>query len=445
MGDRFDFKRMRITETGGIYVRTFPAAGQITIDSNISQKPGLFANSIFVQSLLPKDHTVFIQKDGYYDYFKTLPVVEKEVTKLENVLLIKKSIEFKSLVDKVDYFSIAPNNQSFITFTTGAKSTTLNYSSLSSSNLPQTLSFAQLGKILSVKWSGDSNKALISALGGPASGWETFYYLFDNASQSQAAVKKPTVARIASLDKTTQQISFNPQDSQQIFFIKNKNLYSLKNNKTTPIITGLLSYKISGNNITWLSSNGMLSSSDMSGKLISALTEKNITTETHSTSSGQAYQIFNFSGKIFLSRLGRDPAAAGQSDSALSLLNQNTKKLEDITPPLINYKILDSLDENKNLNLIFWNSEKIYLYSFKDKKFTELFSGSSVNNCQWINNNYIIFTQDDKIIISEIDYRGNINAITLPQTAPKIYFNQQDGKLYILKANSLLSSDKITP
>jgi hypothetical protein len=425
MGDRFDFKRMRITKTGGIYVRTFPAAGEITIDSNISQKPGLFANSIFVQSLLPKDHTVFIQKDGYYDYFKTLPVVEKQVTKLENVLLIKKSIEFKNLVDKVDYFSIAPNNQNVIALISGTKSTTLNYFSLNSGNPPQTVSFPQPGKILSFKWSGDSNKALIEIENYN----NIFYYLFNNASQNQTTVKKPTVVRVVSLDKTTQQISFNPQDSTQIFYIKNKNLYSLKNNTTTPVITGLLSYKISGNNITWLSSNGLLSSSDISGKLISALMEKNIKIE-----AGQTYQIFNFSGKIFL-----------QSGSALAFLNQDTKKMEDITPPIINYKILDSLDENKNLNLIFWKSEKIYLYSFKDKKFTMLFSGSQVSNCQWINNNYIIFTQDDKIIISEIDYRGNINTITLPQTASKIYFNQQDGKLYVLTDNSLLVSDKITP
>ena len=62
---------MKIVATGGIYVQTSPAADKITIDSKISDKPGLFSNgSIFVQSLLPKDHTVSIKKSGYYDYFK---------------------------------------------------------------------------------------------------------------------------------------------------------------------------------------------------------------------------------------------------------------------------------------------------------------------------------------------------------------------------------------
>ena len=39
-GYRFDFEKRKIVVIGGIYVRTFPAADKITIDSNISEKPG---------------------------------------------------------------------------------------------------------------------------------------------------------------------------------------------------------------------------------------------------------------------------------------------------------------------------------------------------------------------------------------------------------------------
>lgn len=95
MGYRLDFEKMKITSTGGIYVKTFPTAEQIIIDSKIIEKPGIFSNSIFVQSLLPNNHTILVEKNGYYNYFKTLPVQEKQVTKLENVLLIKKNISLK--------------------------------------------------------------------------------------------------------------------------------------------------------------------------------------------------------------------------------------------------------------------------------------------------------------------------------------------------------------
>jgi hypothetical protein len=435
MGERFDFKKMRIVATGGIYARFFPAADLITIDSKISQKPGFLAQvqgqgSVFVQSLLPQEHTISITKDGYYDYFKTLPVREKEVTKLENVLLIKKSILFPSLSSEIDFFSLATNNQNIITLTNNTKNITLKYSPVSGNNPVQTLTITQIGKIIGVKWSNDSSKALIEIQGYS----NTFYYLFDSTT------KEATVARLTYLDKTAQQISFNPNNSKEIFFIKNKILYLAKDNKTTSIIKNPITYKFSGNNIVWLSTDGLLYSADTAGKSVDQLTEKKAV-----VSLTQNYQIFVLPEKMLL-----------QADNSLFIVNQDTKILEDITPPLTNYSIIASQDENKNLNLVLWSNEKIYLYSFSDtligsaKKFNKLFSGSNIKNCQWLNNSYIIFTEGDKIVISEIDYRGNINAITLPQTEniksdPKIYFNQQDGKLYILTDNNLLVSDKITP
>jgi len=422
MGYRFDFEKMKITATGGIYVRTFPSADKITIDSKISQKPGFLAQvqgqgSIFVQSLLPdENHTVLVQKNNYYDYYKTIPVRESEVTKLENIILFKKDIEFSDLYNKIDYFSIAKNNQNLITATINQNNITFSYYSLNAKTAIQTFSINQTGKISEIKWSDDSSKTLIKINNGS-------YYLFD------VLQKKISIPKISYLDINSQQISFDPQDSKKIFFVKNKTLYSAVNNKTSIIIKNLVAYKISGNTITWLSTDGFLYNSDISGKQISQLIDKKITIRIE-----QNYQIFNFSGKTFL-----------QESDSLFLLNQDKKTLEDMKVPETNYKILDSLDENKNLNLIYWNNSEIYLYSFSKLRYQKLFSGSAINYCQWLNNNYIIFTEKDKTIISEIDYRGNINTITLPQTASKIDFNQQNGKIYLLTNNALLSSDKITP
>ena len=432
MGYRFDFEKMKVVATGGIYVRTFPAAGQIIIDSNISEKPGLFANSIFVQSLLPKNHTVSIKKDGYYDYFKTLPVQENQVTKIENVFLIKKLITFSDVSDKIDYFSISPNNQSIITASTDGKNTVLNYFSISNPQQKKTFSIAQTGNISDIKWTNDSSSALIEMKGVN----NDFYYFFDSNAQ------KPTATRLSYLDKNSQQISFSPQDSQIIYYIKDKKLYSAKGNSALPIINNVISFKISGSDITWLSSKGTLYDSDLSGKLIAEITSKDFAVDGQKT-----YDILFILQNTFL-----------KENNTLFKLNQNTKIFEKFDVPLTDYKIITSSD---NKNLIFWSSEKIYLYSLAGPegypKFNELFSGSQINDCQWLNNDYIIFTAGDKIIISEIDYRGNINAITFPEELnvgsdktlktqkPQIFFVPQDGKLYVLTQNTLLSSEKITP
>jgi len=416
MGYRYDFEKMKVVATGGIYVRTFPTAEQISIDNNAPEKPGMFANSIFVQSLLPKEHTVLIKKTGYYDYYKTLPVQENLASKLENVLLFKKDIAFSDIGEKIDYFSIAPNNQNIITATAGPKGTTFNYFSLNSTGPKKTFLIAQAGQVSDIKWSDNSNSALIEI----ETSINTFYFLFDST------LATPSATRLSYLDKNVTQISFNTQNALALFFIKNNTLYSAKGNSALPEINNIISYKTSGENILWLSTKGALYSSDFSGKLLAELTKENI-----AINKEQNYQINTTSGKTFV-----------QTENSTLLLNPDKKILESFEAPIANYKVISSPD---NKNLIYWNSEKIYLYITADKIFEQIFSGNAITACQWFNNDYIVFISGEKVIISEIDYRGNINSIVLPKTATSIFFNTQENKLYMLNQETLLVSEKLVP
>ncbi len=344
MGNRFDFKKMKITATGGIYVRTFPAAEQITIDSKILQKPGIFSNSIFVQSLLPNDHTVLVEKSGYYDYSKTIPVLEKEVTKLENVLLIKKDIQFEIITDKTQ----------------------------------------------------------------------------------------------------------SPFTNQEKFIIKNNNLYysNIKENselsvleKSTPVIKKIVAFSLQNNNIIWIKTDGFLYKSDLEN--LSADPVK-IALTPIKINKTNFYKIINYNKDIFVNDNGN-----------LFILNAKTNNLDNFYSPVADEKISPD-----GKNIIYYNGNNIYISLLSDltiPKNTLYKSSEKINDCLWLNNSYIIFTAGNKITISEIDYRGNINSITLPQTisispdktieikSPKIFFNQQEGKLYILTNNILLVSEKITP
>ena len=428
MGYRFDFEKREVVETGGIYVRTFPTAEQVIINSKIIAKPGIFSNAIFVQSLLPKNHTVFVKKDGYYDYFKTLLVQEKTVTKLENVTLFKKSLAFNLISDGIDYFSIAPNNQNIITASFTAKAVTLNYFNLNKTDELQKISIGTIGKISEIKWSEDSSTALIKI----QNSGDIFYYFFDLAKQ------KPTVTRLPYLDKNSQQINFNPRDAHEILYEENGTLYSLKNNIPKAVIKNLIAYTISGNKILWLSVSGTLFESDPAGRLILTLTDKDL-----AISKNIDYEITVVSEKIFL--LG---------NSSVLLFNPAIKMFESLGTPAGDYKILNSPDSK---NLILWNGDEVYVYSYLDKSYGKLYSGFEIINFQWLNNDYIVFTSGDKIIISEIDYRGNINAVILPEALiiddvknintinPQTFYIQHSGKLYILSDGFLSVSEKITP
>jgi len=426
MGYRVDFINMKILATGGIYVRSYPQANQIIIDSKIEGKPGMFLNAFFVQDLLPKSHTVLVKKTGYFDYQKNILVTENQVTKIEDILLIKQDIIFNSLGEKIDYFSISPDNKNVLITAPATKSIGFEYFALSNPSTKKDYSLMiQDAKILDVEWSEDSSMALIKVQKLST----ISYYIFNVSKTIQQSLP------LAYLDKNSQQISFNPKDLTQLFYIENNTLYSLKNDKVTTIIKNIITYKIFNGEILWLSSDGFLFQSDISGKLIQKIISEKM-------AQNKNYKILIISGKTFI-----------KENNNLYILNEETKTFDNFDSPISNYEILLSPDSK---NLIFSNSSEIYLYSFEVKKYEKIFSGSNITDCQWLNNDYIIFTAGGKIEISEIDYRGNINIIFLPDSLSlaenksiknnpsQMFFNQQDGKIYILTENQLIYSEKIT-
>ncbi len=367
IGYRFDFEKMRITSTGGIYVRTYPAPEQVIIDSKIIEKPGIFSSATFTQSLLPANHTILAQKAGYYDYFKTIPVLEKEVTKLENIILFKKNIEFEMVENTVE--SPFADNERFV---------------LKNSNL---------------------------------------YYsnILKNVGISEAQ-------------------------------------------KLIPVIKKISAFSIQNNNIIWLGTDGFLYKSNLSD--LSAEPIKLVLNPIKILKTG-TYKIITDNNNIFVNDNG-----------SLLTLNSQTNELEDFYSPATDIKISPD-----GKNIIYYNENNIYVSPLPIILTVEsnllYATPAKITNIVWLNNNYIIFADENNIIISEIDYRGNINTVTLPQAVivtkiptsdaqksatttqvssvsepqeieiniknPQIYFDQQTNKLYILTGENLLLSEKIIP
>lgn len=355
MGYRFDFEKMRIIKTGGIYVRTFPSFEEVLVDSKIFGKSKLFSNDILFQSLLPGEHNVLIKKENYYDYYKNIEVEEGLVTKLEEVNLFKKNITYTTL----------PTNN-------------------------------------------------------------------DNETAT-------------------------PFNKEEKFIIKNNNLYYsnakeninlTKTQKTVPVLKKILNFTTQNNNIIWLNTDGFLYSSDQSNLLAepTKLTENPI-----KIVKGGLYKIVLDNQNIFINNNGK-----------LLILNKETKILEDFFAKTSGAKI------SPNSKIIaHWNNGNLYVSNIIKQPTAYLLFQSElkITDLFWINNYYVAFTAGDKIMISEIDYRGNVNVIELPQTAiipanpdevnskeqtitiksPRIYYNSQENKLYILTGKTLLISEKLIP
>jgi archaellum component FlaF (FlaF/FlaG flagellin family) len=352
MGYRCYLNNLRITDTGGIYIRTFPSAETLIISSKITEKPRFFTNSVFVQSLLPDEHNVLIKKEGYHDYYKNIIVKEERVTKLEDVILFKNNIQYNLAAKTTE--SPFETKEEFI---------------LEDNNL---------------------------------------YYV----------------------------------ESPEIFDLSEKQ-------KSTPILEDVVAFTKQNGNLIWLGVDGILYKANIDSLEDS---QANISEEIIYASKDNSYKIIADNKNVLIN-----------SNSNLKLLDLEEKYFKQVSNNVVDAKISPNGE-----NIVFHNGKEVFMYNVvlaeNQIQRINLIYGSDkkIKNCVWLNNHYIILVTGDNIVISEIDYRGNINAITLPHTAvildnetlktktieikdPQIYFNRQKDKLYVLTDETLLITEKLTP
>ena len=179
----------------------------------------------------------------------------------------------------------------------------------------------------------------------------------------------------------------SPFSKKEKFIIKNNNLYDNASSKPALLIKNVTLFDIFQNSIYWVSKDNALYQSDLSGK--------------------NPTQIFD------------------------SFYN-----------PIKNIKI--SPDGQK---VLYYNDYEIMYSWLGDKSFKKIFLNrfsDKIGDAFWLNNDYVIFTLVGKIKISESDNINEINIVELPQTADKIYFSQQNKKLYIQTRKETLVSEQLT-
>ncbi len=426
LGYRFDFINHEIISTGGIYVKAIPTGAEISIDTQPSERTTYFNPSIFVQNLVHGNHSVSIKKDAYISYQKTLPVKDSEVTKLEEVILFKESPAFSLAKNNVDYFSLAPDQITLLTAI--ITKNTIEFEVGAQNNRPaKTYSLAAVhGKIASITWSNDSKKALVTLSGS--------YFLLDILADTLAITPLPAL-------KQVRQVSFNPDNSTELFFIKDKNLYSSL--AAAPLVKNIATYATTGNNLVVFSYDGFLYQTTLLG-----VTSTKLTNQAFTIQKTANYSLVVLDDMVFLK----------QGDSTFSLDRANNMFVP-FFEQVQGLKL--SPDQEK---ITFFTPHEIFYTILKEPVAGKISLGNvtaTISEVHWFNNDYVIFTAEDSVIISEIDARGNVNVAPLPKTIsvidttgttlnieiknPTIFFSDRDKKVYLLTERTLVISEKLVP
>ena len=88
-GWRFDFNTLKIVKTGGIYIKTSVTEAKVYVnDKYYKSTGGLLNHTILISGLAPKQYGIFIYKDGYFPWNKTIEVKNGLVTELSHIILL---------------------------------------------------------------------------------------------------------------------------------------------------------------------------------------------------------------------------------------------------------------------------------------------------------------------------------------------------------------------
>lgn len=96
-GWRFNFETLRIVKTGGFFVKTTVSGAKIYInDEYMGSTGGILNYTKLINNLTPKNYNLFIYKEGYYPWNKSVQIKNGLVTELLYINLLP--LELKRVV-----------------------------------------------------------------------------------------------------------------------------------------------------------------------------------------------------------------------------------------------------------------------------------------------------------------------------------------------------------
>ena len=470
LGWRFDWEKREITQPGIFYFKVFPKNAKIYIDNKFKKKTDFFFGSALIEDLLPKKYDVKIEKQGFYSWEKNLEIKERQVTDAKNIILIPKNIKFSNISNNIENIYSSPDGKKIILEEIikdnkqkktiqkkwslklfepdkNLKSQLINENDILSA-IQKKLGNKKVknAQLVDLKISSNSKTILLEI-----SFQENLkYYLLEINEIPPALIplnfsdiirKKQSI--INKIIQNIEEIYFDPKSPSKFFILssiisedkpgeetKILSKIDIKNKKIIPVLSDIVACSIYNNAIYYLNKSGFIFKTDFSfqnKEKLNIIPLNKIKKET-------AYKIAVSKSHLILKEGGN-----------LYLLKKN-KILEKISNSVKSFKF--SPDSKK---LVYFNDHEIWiLYLEKEydqptrdkneKVFLTRFS-EKIGKLFWWTNNYLIFNTGNKIRISEIDNRDNINITEIANFEnPQILWNYKNNKLYVLSKNILYIS-----
>jgi hypothetical protein len=416
-GYRFDFEKMKLVETGGLSIKTSTPEANVSIDGQYKNKTSSFTRDLLIQNLAPGEYEIRVEKDGYRAWKKTLAVEEKKVTKMENIYLFPEEISFSVYKENIKDFFLSKNKKTILYLTDDDQITSSENEIILSSKEAKKY-FTDIQKI---EFFNDEEKILIEGINYLA---RTVYYYLDTTEPSSLAYLK-VMEGVEDYELEEQSIVYQSKNQILRYDLAAKTIEVLKNKASAFAVKDY--YNI------YTIENGLLTRTNLLSKNQEILSEKPLELDK--------YKLLIISDKIFVS----------EKASSLYLFNESEKEFEPFlkTTNGIGYEALSD-------KIIFSNGYELWLLLLRDFDspffqkngslvFLSRFS-SKIENVSWFNSDYFFYVLNNNLLVSEIDNRDEINAISVSDMPiTKFWFDDKEKTLYVLSKNKIYASSKFNP
>jgi hypothetical protein len=397
-GYRIDLEKRRLTQTGGFFLKTIPKQTEIYLNEKFSKKTDFFFGSVLIEGLLPKKYNIKVKKDGYSTWEKTLGIKEKEVTEVKDVVLFPENLPFKLLGKGVLDIWFSKDNKTIV-------------------------------------WKEEKNDS-----------WSLKLYNLEKNLKSLLLDERDLSENRAELivlkfSEEEKQINLEVIIKEQLknFLIDiNQEPLTPKKVSQPPLLDEniIVAQKDLNGNIYTLDSFGYL----YKNNTFLSIKEK-ITKEPFTLKQETEYTIYPFQDFIFLKDGEKNLYLLDQKEGVLKKFSEDVRGLE-ISPDLKKLAYFSG----REIHILFLKEENTQPIREKGEDLFLFRLSEEITNIFWITSNYLSFSTENGIKVSEIDNRDRINTVTVAEFKnSEIFWNSDNKKFYVLVGENLWVSNKLLP
>lgn len=397
-GYRVDLEKRRLTQTGGLFLKTTPKQTEIYLNRKISKKTDFFFGSVLIESLLPKKHNIEVKKDGYSTWEKSLEIKEKEVTEIKNVVLFPDNLPFELLGKGILDIWFSKDNKTIVW-----KEERDGFWSLKLYNLEKNLKSLLL------------NENNLSENGAE--------FISLSFSEEEKEVNLEVIIK-------EQLKSFLIDINQEPLTLREISQPSLIDENI------IVTQKDLDGNIYTLDSFGYLYKNNTFLSI-----KERITKESFPLKQETEYTIHPFQDFIFLKDGEKNLYLLDQKEGVFKKFSEDVRGLE-ISPDLKKIAYFSG----REIHILFLKEENAQPIREKGENLFLFRLSEEITNIFWITSNYLSFSTENGIKVSEIDNRDKINTVTVAEFKnSEIFWNSDNKKFYVLTGENLWVSSKLLP